>query len=157
MKSFAAFCTAVVAIVALGSIANADPGHGKGQAHSLAGQPGDPKKIDRTISVEMNDKMRFVPGSITVKPGETVRFVVMNVGEMKHEMMFGTQKEINEHAKVMQKFPDMEHDDGTSITLAPGKSGEIVWKFSSAGAFMFGCLMPGHVEAGMVGTVSVRR
>jgi uncharacterized cupredoxin-like copper-binding protein len=141
----------------LGMGAMAAPGHNAGQSHSPVGQPGDPKRINRTISVEMNDEMRFVPDSISVKSGETIRFVVKNIGEMKHEMMFGTKKEIDEHAKVMQQFPDMEHDDGSSITLAPGKTGEIIWRFSRAGTFMFGCLMPGHVEAGMIGRVTVRR
>jgi uncharacterized cupredoxin-like copper-binding protein len=149
---FSALLVAVSATIAL-----AAPGHDGGHAHSAVGKAGDPKKVSRTIEVVMNDQMRFLPDKVTVKPGETIRFVVKNVGEIKHEMMLGTKKELMEHAKVMQQHPGMEHDDDNAVTLEPGKTGEIVWQFTRAGTFMFGCLMPGHVEAGMVGSISVRR
>jgi uncharacterized cupredoxin-like copper-binding protein len=143
--------------VASASIGLAAPGHGGGHAHSAVGNAGDPAKVSRTIEVVMNDQMRFLPDKVTVKPGETIRFVVKNVGELKHEMMLGTKKELMDHAKVMQQHPGMEHDDDNAVTVQPGKTGELVWQFTRAGTFMFGCLMPGHVEAGMVGSISVRR
>jgi uncharacterized cupredoxin-like copper-binding protein len=41
------------------------------------------------------------------------------------------------------------------VHVAPGKTGEIVWQFTKAGEFHFGCLVPGHFEAGMVGRIRV--
>ena len=35
-------------------------------------------------------------------------------------------------------------------------SGTVVWQFTRAGEFQFGCLVPGHFEAGMVGKVTVK-
>jgi len=39
--------------------------------------------------------------------------------------------------------------------VAPGKTGTLVWQFTNAGEFNYGCLVPGHFEAGMVGKISV--
>lgn len=127
--------------------------HGPGTAF---GEPGKPIEVTRTIEVLMNDKMRFEPASIQVKRGETIRFVVKNVGEMPHEFMLGTAKDIKEHHAVMLKHPEMEHEDEpNAVSLEPGKTGEVIWKFSKAGSFQFACLKPGHLEAGMVGRLAV--
>ncbi|CKY49562.1 Uncharacterized copper-binding protein [Mycobacterium tuberculosis] len=50
----------------------------------------------------------------------------------------------------------MEHDDPNAKRIAPRKGGELVWKFSKPGQFEFACLIPGHHEAGMFGTVIVK-
>jgi uncharacterized cupredoxin-like copper-binding protein len=121
------------------------------------GEPGDPAKISRTVNVEMNDTMRFTPSSIAVKRGETVKFVVTNNGKMKHEMVLGTRKELAEHAALMKKFPEMEHDDPNQLAVEPGKTGEMLWKFTKAGKFEFACLQPGHFEAGMKGHIAVSK
>jgi uncharacterized cupredoxin-like copper-binding protein len=128
--------------------------HSHGEA---AGKPGDPKRISRTVEVAMNDEMRFVPASIVVKQGETIRFVVRNVGQMPHEMVIGTKEELRRHAEVMQQSPDMAHNDPNGVDVEPGKRGQIVWQFTRAGRFDFACLRPGHFEAGMVGTINVER
>lgn len=125
--------------------------------HTHAGEPGTPREVTRTIEVLMNDKMRFQPESFVGKRGEVVRFVVKNVGEIPHEFVLGTQKELKEHRALMQKHPEMEHDDPNAISLDPGNTGEIIWKFKNAGSFQFACLKPGHFEAGMVGNLTVRR
>ncbi|OYZ86287.1 MAG: copper resistance protein, partial [Xanthobacter sp. 17-67-6] len=56
----------------------------------------------------------------------------------------------------MRKNPDMEHDDPNAKRLMPKKTGEIVWKFTKPGTFDFSCLIPGHREAGMFGTIVVK-
>lgn len=126
------------------------PGHA-----AALGEPGDPKKVSRAVKVVMSDKMRFTPASIQVKQGETIRFVVRNEGKMTHEMVLGTIAELQEHAALMRKFPEMEHDDPNSISVAPGKQAELVWRFTHAGTFDFACLVPGHYEAGMKGQLLV--
>lgn len=125
--------------------------------HAAAlGEAGDPTKVSRTMEVEMNDSMRFKPSSISIKRGETVRFVVKNGGKMKHEMVLGSISELKEHAALMLKFPEMEHVDPNQVSVEPGKTGELVWKFTKAGKFDFACLQPGHFEAGMRGKIAVR-
>jgi len=122
---------------------------------SAAGMAGDPAKVERTIAVEMDDTMRFTPGSVSVKAGETVRFFIVNKGKVPHEMVIGTSEEIDEHAEMMKKMPGMVHQEASQITLSPGQRGGIVWQFAKAGTVTYACLVPGHKEAGMVGTVEV--
>ena len=119
------------------------------------GREGDPKKVSRTVNVDMGDTMRFSPASLTVKQGETVRFVVKNNGKTMHEMVLGTMKELKEHAELMKKHPGMEHDEPYMAHVAPGKTERIVWQFNRAGEFYYGCLVPGHFDAGMIGKINV--
>lgn len=130
-----------------------EPG-GHGEA---LGRPGDPKAATRTIEVTMNDEMRFIPDRVTVAKGETVRFVVANKGATKHEMVLGTADELAKHAELMRKFPNMEHDDPNAVAVEPGKTGALVWRFDNAGTFEFACLVPGHFEAGMKGSLTVAK
>jgi uncharacterized cupredoxin-like copper-binding protein len=104
----------------------------------------------------MSDDMKFTPAKINVKRGETIRFVVRNAGQIKHEMVIGSMAELKEHAEMMRTMPGMEHAEPNMVTLDPGKTGELIWQFTKAGTFDFACLQPGHFEAGMMGKVSVR-
>ena len=119
------------------------------------GRAFDPSKASRTVEISMNDAMRFVPSVVTVKRGESIRFVAKNEGQVMHEMVLGTRAELAEHAEHMKMHPDMEHHDANMLHVAPGATGELGWQFTHAGQFWFGCLVPGHFEAGMVGQVIV--
>ncbi len=120
------------------------------------GRAVDPKRAKRTITVEMSDAMRFTPAEITLKRGESVRFVIKNGGRMMHEMVLGTEAELKQHAELMKRFPDMEHDAPHMAHVGPGQTGEIGWQFTRTGVFYYGCLLPGHFEAGMVGKIIVK-
>jgi len=119
------------------------------------GRAADPKKAKRTVRVDMTDQMRFHPAAITVRRGDVVRFVPVNKGQVVHEMVLGTMDELKKHAELMKKHPGMEHDEPHMAHVAPGKQGEMGWQFTQAGEFFYGCLIPGHFEAGMVGKVTV--
>ena len=120
------------------------------------GIAGEAKAVRRTIPITMSDDMRFTPDHIEAKRGETVRFTHRNVGKVMHEMVIGTPAALAEHAALMEKFPEMEHEEPWMAHVAPGGKGEIVWQFNRAGAFEFACLIPGHYQAGMRGTIVVR-
>lgn len=137
--------------------AHDDDRHGPAGHGAALGEPGDPRARARTIAVDASDRFRFTPATIKVKRGETIRFVLTNSGGMKHEMVLGTLKELRDHAKLMQKFPDMEHDDPNAASVQPGATSELAWKFTRAGEFYFGCLVPGHFEQGMRGKIVVSR
>ncbi len=133
-------------------------GHSHGEGFS-AGEPGDPKKPARIVQVtmgEMDGKMMFMPAKVEVKKGEQIKFVLRNNGELDHEFILATTAENLKHGEAMKKNPDMEHDDPNGKRLAPKKADEIVWKFTKAGEFEYGCLIPGHREAGMIGTIIVK-
>ena len=119
------------------------------------GVAGDVKSAKREITLTMDDTMRFTPSAITVKQGETVRFVVKNQGKQMHEMVIGTKKELDAHAALMVKFPTMEHDEPYMAHVSSGKSQNLIWTFNRAGDFEFACLIAGHYQAGMVGKITV--
>ena len=126
------------------------------QGHASAlGKPGDPNKVSRTVDITMSDAMRFNPASVSVKRNETIRFLLKNEGQLKHEMVLGTIKELKAHAALMLRFPGMEHVDPNQASVEAGQTGELVWQFTKAGTFDFACLQAGHYEAGMRGKVVV--
>ena len=130
--------------------------HDDDDAHPGAvGKAGNPAEVSRTIELTMDDSMRFVPDHITVKAGETIRFFARNRGKVPHEMVIGSMVELKEHADMMRKMPGMQHTESNMITLKPGQRGGIVWKFEQPGTVDFACLIPGHMEAGMVAKVTV--
>ena len=152
-KSLTAACVALC----LGAATFAAAAH-EGE-HFSAGEPGNPKKPARVVEVTMRDgdgKMEFVPNHVDVKKGEQVRFIIRNHGALKHEFTLASVADNNKHAELMKKYPDMEHDDPNAKSVDPGKTAEILWRFSKGGTFEFACLIPGHREAGMRGTVTAK-
>ncbi len=141
-----------------GHMTHDDHQHDSGDGHhseDLVGKPGLAHEVDRTVTVTMSDDMSFMPGNIDVKAGETIRFELANDGVLKHEMVIGKSEYLMEHAKMMQKFPGMEHEEPNMLQLDASESGELIWKFTESGNVDFACLQPGHFEAGMKGIIKV--
>ncbi len=127
--------------------------------HYSAGVPGDANKPARTIKVSMEEigkKMRYEPARIEVRQGEQIRFLISNDGIYNHEFMLATVAENRKHGALMKKYPDMEHADPNAVTVAPYVTAELLWKFTKKGTFEYACLVPGHYEAGMHGTIVVK-
>jgi uncharacterized cupredoxin-like copper-binding protein len=134
------------------------PGHSHA-VDAAYGKPGDPKKPARVVQVTMREadgKMLFVPDRIEVRRGEQIKFVLRNNGEQDHEIVVATLAENLKHLEEMKKNPDMEHDDPNARRLKPKGTAEMVWHFTKAGTFDFSCLIPGHRESGMHGTIVVK-
>ena len=141
----------------LGMSAMASGSHAGGHGDDAIGKPGVASKVTRTVNIDMTDDMKFHSSLINAKQGETIRFVAKNSGKVKHEMVLGTEKDLKDHYEVMKKNPEMEHADANMVTVAPGQTGEIIWQFTKAGKVDFGCLQPGHYDAGMKGLVNVAK
>lgn len=141
--------------LAISAMAAGTHAGGHGHDDEAVGKPGVAAQVTRTLTVDMKDDMRFHASDIAAKQGETIRFIVKNSGQLKHEMVLGTAKDLKDHYEVMKKNPEMEHADANMVTVAPGKSGEIIWQFTKAGKVEFACLQPGHYDAGMKGLVNV--
>ena len=153
-------CLAALALSGSPALASGTHDAGHGQAAAMAaGEPGEPAAASRTIAVAMTEAadggMAFEPAKVEVRQGETIRFVLTNRGELAHEFVLDSHDEILEHKAMMEKMPDMQHDDPNALRLEPGASGELVWKFSGNGDLEFACLIPGHYELGMKGEVTV--
>lgn len=132
-----------------------------GTARSFAaGEPGDPKKASRIVQITMREtedgKMLFSPENLSVRLGEQVKFVLRNSGKVEHEFVLDTLAGNQAHKAGMATDPGMEHHDANAKDVDPAKTGELLWTFTKAGTFEFACLIPGHYEAGMKGTVTVK-
>ena len=146
---------AACAIFAGASGAFASGSHSGGHGASAIGKAGVVGKVTRTVTIDMSDAMRFTPSEVSVRRGETIRFVVTNSGKTQHEFQLGTEADLKAHQAQMASMPGMVHAEPSQVSVAPGKTGEVVWQFTKAGSVRFACLYPGHYEAGMKGTVHV--
>ena len=162
---------AMVALCAGGpALANGGPkGHKHGDAKAGAqhgdhahggtatdGSPGKPNEVNRTVRVEARDTT-FNVKQIQVRAGETVKFVIENKGRLPHEFAIASAQEHEEHRKMMQQMPDMVHDEPNAVTLKPGETREVIWKFGKDANVEFSCNIPGHAEQGMKGVFRVVR
>lgn len=147
------FCTSIPG-------AGARPGYAHGrEEHFSAGEPGDPSKPFRVVAITMQETdgtMSYQPNALEVKRGGQIKFIITNAGLRAHEFILASTADNLKHAELMKKYPDMEHDDPNGKTVQPGAKTEILWRFTKTGTFEFSCLIPGHREAGMVGTVTVK-
>lgn len=153
------------------------PAFASPSGHYAFGHPAPAASATRTVQVEMTD-IAFAPTSLDVKAGETVRFVLINKGQLLHEFNLGDASMHAAHQGEMLKMqqagaltptgmdhaamghgamgmPGMKHDDPNSVLVEPGKTAELTWTFSRANNLEFACNVPGHYQAGMVGTVKV--
>ena len=147
MKSIKTVLLAVAMSSSALALGHGDAGHKKTMGETVKkeqkawGIAGESKAVTRTIEIRMSDTMRFTPDLIQVREGETIRLVHRNGGKVMHEFVLGTKQELDEHAALMLRFPNMEHDEPHMAHVAAGKKGEIVWTFNRAGEFDFACLI----------------
>ena len=142
--------TIVLALFSSTLMAGGTDNHSHGNMKFSIGEPG--KSFpDRRISVSMKDTMRFVfePRLGELRDGETIEFKVRNDGQIQHEFSIGNADDQIKHAIMMQKMPDMKHSDPNTVSLAPGESATLLWKFMGKDTVVFACNIPGHFEAGM--------
>jgi uncharacterized cupredoxin-like copper-binding protein len=119
------------------------------------GVEGDPRKASRTITLTTDDTMRYSQSQIRVTQGETITFVVTNKGKLLHELVLGTEDGLQRHAQMMRANPGMHHDEPYMTHVKPGATERITWTFTKPGTFLYACLVTGHFEAGMKGTIVV--
>ena len=128
------------------------------RAHGITdatGRPGDLKAVDRVILINADD-IKFDPNAITVRVGETVKFVITNRGVLSHEFVIGDKAEQDEHEKEMQSMGTMKHVDPNAVSVNPGETKILIWQFGAAGVVEYACHVPGHYAAGMIGSAQVK-
>ena len=141
----------------------------------MIGEKGDIKDVTKVVTVKMFDNY-YEPNEIVVKKGETVKFIVKNMGELVHELNIATKEMHIKHQPEMAKMVEheilladkidknkmkemskmdhsMAHKHANSVLLEPNDTGEIIWKFSTSTKLEIACNVPGHYEAGMIARI----
>ncbi len=160
-KTISALILASALAAAAPAFANEGAMHHHTEAEAAAfGKLGNAKNVDRTITITATE-IAFDVKNITVKAGETVRFVLVNKGEQPHELSIGSTDEMAEHRQMMvdmagMDMSEMHHEEGNSISTEPGETKELIWQFGKAGSYEFSCNYPGHSEIGMTGPLVVK-
>lgn len=166
-KSIQGLALGLGAVMGLGFIS---PAIAAGGHRFEFGAPGKSAEADRSITITLADNY-YDPEMITVRPGETIRFVLNNKGEFEHEFSINTAAANTAHRKEMAAMtemdhstmdhskmdmpmpPAMRHDDPNMVMLQPGETKELIWKFTKAMLIEFACNIPGHYESGMQGKI----
>lgn len=136
-------------------------GHAHGGHDFAFGEAAPEAAPDRTVEVVARDSMRYEPASIRVEPGQVVRFVVHNRGQLQHSFTLGSPEYQRTHEREMQDIApgDMAgHMEGSpnGMVVAPGETGSLTWRFEAGGPVQFACHIPGHYDAGMKGRIRLQ-
>lgn len=130
-------------------------GGGSRQVSQGAGGPADPTDAARTVRLRALDTMAFQPAAISVSAGEIITFEVTNAGKAVHEFTLGDAQMQQQHADAMAHMPaGMHHEFPNSITMQPGETKTLTWRFGRARTVEFACHEPGHYQAGMRGRIT---
>ena len=142
----------------------------------MIGKEGKIQNVTKVIQVKMFDNY-YEPKEIKIKKGETVKFVVKNMGELVHELNIATKEMHIKHQPEMAKMVEheilladkidknkmkemakmdhaMAHKHANSVLLEPNETGELIWEFSTSANLEIACNVPGHYETGMIAKIT---
>ena len=133
-------------------------GHGADVKFGVPGKANAKNAHVLNISVDetADGKMTYTPATVDVKRGETIHFVVVNHGKATHDFFVGPEQLIDEHVEEVKKNPNTDMDDPSWIRVKAGDTGNLVWRFTVKGDFDYASVLPGEIEAGLHGTISVK-
>ena len=143
----------------------------------MIGSLGKAEEVNRTIKVIMYDNY-YEPNSFNIKSGETIKFEVVNAGELVHEFNIANAMMHKKHQPEMEKMVENEilladsidknkmkkmakidksmgHSHSNSVLLEPNEKGDIIWKFENAMNIEIACNVPGHYQVGMIAKVDI--
>lgn len=107
------------------------------------------------MTVIASDDLTFAPASIEVSAGEVITFLVSNDGKTDHDFVLGDEAYQARHEEDMAEGDGHTMGTDDAVTVGPGETDEITWRFGEAGEVLYGCHEPGHYDEGMVGTIEV--
>ena len=143
----------------------------------MIGEKGNLSEVNRTIEIKMYDNY-YEPNSFNIKKGETIKFEVINAGELVHEfnianammhikhqpemermveneILLGDKIDKDKMQKMAAMDKSMGHSHSNSVLLAPKEKGILIWKFENAVNIEVACNVPGHYQAGMIAAVNL--
>jgi len=141
------------------------------------GSKGNLNDVNRVVKVVMYDNY-YEPSSFKIKAGETIKFELVNAGELVHEFNIANKMMHMKHQPQMEKMVENEilfaesidknkmkkmakidksmgHSHSNSVLLEPKQKGNIIWKFDNAVNIEIACNVPGHYQVGMIAKVDI--
>ncbi len=125
----------------------------------------------RVIEIQVGDNMRFAPAAIAATPGESIKVVLEDVGNMPKVAMghnFVLLKKASDAKTVVDKSASARDTDflapavqplllAYTKLVGPGETAEVTFTApAQRGDYMFICTFPGHFNVGMKGTLTVK-
>lgn len=103
----------------------------------------------RMVIIRMDDHLEFVPSEVSVHVGETILFVLPNVGTLlTHEFQLGPADRVAQDQVDGQIVVEADQ-------ILPGHVAYLTYTFGTVGNYAFACHEPGHYEAGMKGIIDL--
>ena len=141
------------------------------------GSKGNLNEVNRIVKVVMYDNY-YEPSSLKIKAGETIKFELVNAGELVHEFNIANKMMHMKHQPQMEKMVENEilfadsidknkmkkmakidksmgHSHSNSVLIEPKQKGDIIWKFDNAVNIEIACNVPGHYQVGMIAKVDM--
>ncbi len=113
-----------------------------GSTSTAGGNPGAPGATSTTLGVT-NGQLKFDQATLAVKARQSVTVTFNNTDpSLAHSFVMDQPK-----VAIPQQDP--------AAGLAAGKSGTATFAAPAAGTYQYYCAVPGHKEAGMMGTLQV--
>ena len=141
MKAQKLFCVAALASIAL----------------ALAACGGAAESESNEITVVGNDDFTFAPATLTVTAGQEYVLTFQNVGSVEHTFNILNADAELEH--VLEEIEEEHIHEELYLEFHAVGAGESATETFTAptepGDYVIVCLVPGHAEAGMVGTLTV--
>jgi len=112
--------------------------------------------FDREINLSMAE-WRFSDMNIDVKKGEKIRFNITNEGKIPHEFMFMSMPLMAavEYRSTRADWSLYEHEALYEKSLVlPGGKFSFVAEIEEPGVWMFMCMLPYHMQMGMMGQMA---
>lgn len=98
-------------------------------------------RIEETITLKMD------PDTVEVTAGEKVCFEATNTGGIAHNFYVGPTADIESRNQTAAVAGTPDFTSGTQA---------LEYTFSGGGPFEYACWIPGHLEAGMKGTIVLK-
>ncbi len=123
--------------------------------HATEDHAMDAAVVDREVLIFM-DEYEFDPPDLELRRGDTVRFTIINAGDLTHEFRFTTEHAAEEH---LAGSSDGHHaaDNGDLMALIdPGAAATLTVTFDGDTALdLVACFLDNHLESGMSAPLTI--
>lgn len=114
------------------------------------------------VAMTVRDNMFFAQNDITVDAGKILAIDFTNTSRLPHNIVIidgdmSVATDVNRNAiNQMDYLPQHPAVVASMPMVMPNQTGSITWASTQPGTYLFICTYPGHFDAGMYGTITVK-